>query len=120
MPERRKFVRISVITEVSIMPLNTGAHLIKGVITNISATGIGIIAKESLEIDMPVSISFKMPDGPQFGELKGEIVRTQTIAEQHFAFVGVHFENLSEDNRAELNKYIVDLRHKQFGLRMSL
>ena len=121
MPEKRKFVRINVICEADIVPLNTpDCQPIKGVISNISAAGIGIITNGAVMVGSPVYLSFTLPDGPNFSNVEGEVVRADTIAEKHYIFIGIDLGRLSQGQKNILNRYVMELRHKHYSMKLGL
>lgn len=121
MPEKRKFIRINVITEVEIVPANDpNCAPVKGVVSNISAAGIGVITNGNLSVDTFVNISFSLPDGPSFKNVEGQVVRIDTIAERHYIFIGIDLSKLSQEQKNILNKYVMELRHKHYSMKLGL
>lgn len=121
MPEKRKFVRINVIGEVDIVPLSDpNCKPVKGVISNISAAGIGIISNGTFAVGIPVYLTFTLPGGPNFSNIEGEIVRADTIAEKHYMFIGIDLGRLSQEQKNILNRYVMELRHRHYSMKLGL
>jgi c-di-GMP-binding flagellar brake protein YcgR len=121
MPERRKFIRINVLSDVSIVPVNDpNATPVKAVIVNLSAAGIGVITNGNFAIDTPIHISFSLPSGPSFKNIEGQIVRADTIAQKHYIFIGIDLGRLTQEQKNILNKYVMELRHKHYSMKLGL
>ena len=114
--EQRKFTRINIVSSVDIYSINE-KMICKGVITNISAGGVGIIAAESLEVGTDVKLSFKANKELSFDNIKGIVVRTELIGNQYFAFIGVNFLNVDPEKKTELGKLIMEKRNEQQSFR---
>jgi c-di-GMP-binding flagellar brake protein YcgR len=116
MNEKRKFTRVSIITSVTVS-FNDGVDNYDGVVTNISIGGLGIIMKTPLEVGADVRVSFEVNSRLKFENMRGFVVRTDTVGNKFFTFIGVNFLNVDADKRAQLNKFVLDRRLQEYVLK---
>jgi c-di-GMP-binding flagellar brake protein YcgR len=114
--ERRKYTRINIITDVIINSIKDNSSF-RGVITNISAGGIGVILTTPLEVGTDVSISFKLTPKLNFENIRGFVTRTEYIGDRFFVFVGINFLNMEAEKRAQFNKYVLDKKLEEFNFK---
>ena len=100
---------------IELIPVNSD-KVISGVISNISASGVGIIIKEPIEINSSVMINFELPGEKKFKNIQGDIIRSEGVGDKYFAHVGVNFSNLKPDIRDEINKFVADFKYKQYQM----
>jgi len=115
MSERRKHLRIHTIADIEIL---AGGKTTKGVITNISASGLGIIITAPIQIGERVEISFNLAKESKFTGIKGTVVRADHISDQFYYFLGVNFQSIKEDKKAELNRFVLDKKIEHYGIKM--
>jgi|GEM_PF-2571488 len=102
--EKRRFPRIPLVSEVE-FKVHVDKKQYKGVISNISAGGVAIITDSKIDPLSMLRMSFGLPNGSEFKELKGLVVRHEPW--DHSLLLGIRFVDLPDKLRAEIAKWVI-------------
>jgi len=104
--ERRKGKRIVITCVAEVTSLSTH-HFIEGYVTNISRSGLGLMAKKNLdkEEEVVIKLSFFALDGVEEVEnVRGKVKRVQSIADVYS--IGIQFKSLVQKEPSKIFTYI--------------
>ncbi len=109
--EKRKHQRVHVLLPIEFATASRD-KVFKGIIHNISSGGLGIISDGPFDINEPVALDFKLPDGTKLEWVQGGVVRCETISEKHN--IGVIFMNM-QDKQKLIDDFIGDIKKKKYS-----
>jgi hypothetical protein len=111
--ERRKHKRLPITLNVRI---SNGMEDFEGVIINISTGGIGVITTKHIDPVSNIELNFSLSDTCKFEKIKGNIVRSQSIADEFYYFIGIQF--MPDEDVAGISKYLLDKKLEQYSYKM--
>ena len=106
MKERRKGKRIVITCVAEVTSLSTH-RFIEGYVTNISRSGLGLMARKNLdkEEEVMIKLSFFALDGVEEVEnVRGKVKRVQSIADVYS--IGIQFKSLAQKEPTKILTYI--------------
>ncbi|MEK6646960.1 MAG: diguanylate cyclase [Candidatus Firestonebacteria bacterium] len=109
MRERRKFRRIRQAVTVKILPFSNPSQIIEGKVLDISAGGIGVCAKNTLQKGDSIKLTFEISEELKFIEVQGVIHRVDTSGND---FLAIKFVNLNKKDVRRIVEFI-DKNHEK-------
>ena len=106
MKERRKEKRVIITCVAEVTSLSTH-KFIEGYVTNISRSGMGLMARKNLdkEEEVMIKLSFFALDGVEEVEnVRGKIIRVQSLADVYS--IGIKFKSLPQKETSKIFSYI--------------
>ncbi len=114
MPEKRKFVRFSANIKVEWTipsPFPPPAKGVTDKIKDLSRGGVCLHVDKKLNTGKIIQLKINLPTGKEVN-LKGKIVRvsdlTQSLKEQPVYEIGIEFQEMDNDDRETLEKFIFE------------
>jgi len=106
--ERRKYPRAKLGLLVEVWPRDAKDKVMQGKMRNIGAGGIALLSRINLPAGTLVELSFQIAEGVSFANIKGTVVRSEAMEEQHLMIVA--YPDLSAEQVDKIDNYIGSLR----------
>lgn len=106
MHDRRRHVRFPIITE-CVKPVefkvfpSENKEMLPGIITQLSSGGMALVSFTPIKVGTSLFFSIDLPHF-KINMLEGKVVRVEQKGESYL--VGIHFNNISPDDRVLLNR----------------
>ncbi len=104
--ENREFVRSNLSTMINYKIANSPDEEEKRCISvDISSSGLKVFAKESLEVETDIELSFCLPEDSETIVAQGRVMWSKA-GEEKFSEIGIEFIAIEEQFIAKINKYV--------------
>ena len=109
--EKRKHHRVHVLVPVELTPVGEGVFY-KGIIHNVSAGGVAVIADKLIDINEVIVLNFRLPNGSVMEDVQAGVVRAEKIGDKYN--LGLLFMNML-DKQKVIDDFIFNVKKKKFS-----